>query len=44
MRLVGYVRASTSDQQITLEAQAEKIRAMAIVKGFPLSEIITDSG
>lgn len=44
MRLIGYVRASTSDQQITLEAQAEKIRAMAIVKGFPISEIITDSG
>lgn len=44
MKLVGYVRGSTSDQQITLEAQATKIRAMAEVKGFPLIEIIVDSG
>ena len=44
MRLVGYIRASTSDQQITLAAQATKIRAMAEVKGFPLIDVIVDSG
>ena len=44
MRLIGYVRASTGGQQITLEAQEAKIRAMATVKGFPLVDVIVDAG
>lgn len=47
MRLIGYVRVSSdkqADSGASLEAQAEKITAMAVVKGFPLIEIITDAG
>lgn len=44
MRIVGYTRASTGKQDITLESQAEKARAMATVKGFPLLDVITDAG
>jgi site-specific DNA recombinase len=44
---VGYVRVSTDKQAergISLEAQAEKIRAMALVQDTDLSEIIVESG
>jgi DNA invertase Pin-like site-specific DNA recombinase len=47
MKTVGYVRVSTDKQPergISLEAQAEKIRAMALVQGAELSEIIVESG
>jgi DNA invertase Pin-like site-specific DNA recombinase len=47
MKTVGYVRVSTDKQAergISLEAQAEKIRAMALVQGAELSEIIVESG
>jgi site-specific DNA recombinase len=47
LRTVGYVRVSTDKQAergISLEAQAEKIRAMALVQGAELSEIIVESG
>src|ERR1700674_4886930 len=47
MTTVGYVRVSTDKQAergISLEAQAEKIRAMALVQGSELSEIIVESG
>src|SRR6202045_2898061 len=47
MRTVGYVSVSTDKQAergISLEAQAEKIRAMALVQGAELSEIIVESG
>jgi site-specific DNA recombinase len=47
MTTVGYVRVSTDKQAergISLEAQAEKIRAMALVQGAELSEIIVESG
>src|SRR6266567_1957004 len=47
MKTVGYVRVSTDKQAergISLEAQAEKIRAMAVVQGAELSEIIVESG
>jgi site-specific DNA recombinase len=47
MKTVGYVRVSTERQAergISLEAQAEKIRAMALVQGTELSEIIIESG
>src|SRR5216683_3228215 len=47
MKTVGYVRVSTDKQAergISLEVQAEKIRAMALVQGAELSEIIVESG
>jgi DNA invertase Pin-like site-specific DNA recombinase len=44
MRIVGYIRASTADQKITLEAQRAKIEAMAVVKGETIQEFIIDSG
>src|SRR5271155_1264109 len=47
MKTVGYVRVSTdkqADRGVSLEAQAEKIRAMALVQGAQLDEIIVESG
>ena len=44
---VGYVRVSTEKQAdvgISLEAQTEKIQAMAVVQGLELSEVIIDAG
>jgi len=47
MKAIGYVRVSTEKQAdlgISLEAQTEKIRAMAVVQGVELLEIIFDAG
>jgi len=47
MKTVGYVRVSTDRQAergVSLEAQAEKIRAMAVVHSVALAEIIVDGG
>ncbi len=47
MKAVGYVRVSTdkqADRGISLDAQAEKIRAMAVVHDAELLEIIVDGG
>jgi DNA invertase Pin-like site-specific DNA recombinase len=47
MKTVGYVRVSTDKQAvrgISLEAQAEKIRAMAVVHNAELIDIIVDGG
>jgi len=47
MKTFGYVRVSTDKQAengVSLDAQAEKIRAMALVQGAELSEIIVESG
>src|SRR3984885_13702491 len=47
MKTIGYVRVSTDKQAehgVSLEAQAEKIRAMALVQGAQLAEIIVESG
>src|SRR5580658_795207 len=47
MTTIGYVRVST-DKQVergcSLEAQAQKIRAMALVQSAELSDIIVESG
>src|SRR5580658_8498859 len=47
MTTIGYVRVST-DKQVergcSLEAQAQKIRAMALVQSADLSDIIVESG
>jgi DNA invertase Pin-like site-specific DNA recombinase len=47
MKALGYVRVSTdkqAEQGVSLEAQAEKIRAMAVVHSVTLAEIIVDGG
>ena len=47
MKTVGYVRVSTdkqADHGVSLEAQAEKIRAMAVVHSSELLDIIVDGG
>jgi site-specific DNA recombinase len=47
MKAVGYVRVSLDKQVeegISLESQAEKIRAYCLVKDWTLTEIITDEG
>lgn len=41
---IGYVRASTTDQALTLAMQAEKIRAYCALRGLELMEIIEDMG
>lgn len=47
MKAIGYIRVSTDKQAdfgVSLEAQAEKVRAMAVVQGAELMEVITDAG
>ncbi len=47
MKALGYVRVSTdkqADRGVSLEAQAEKIRAMAVVHNAEMTEIIVDGG
>jgi site-specific DNA recombinase len=47
MIAIGYVRVSTdkqADRGVSLEAQADKIRAMAVVHGAELIDIIVDGG
>jgi site-specific DNA recombinase len=43
MKAIGYVRVSTDKQGISLEAQAEKIKAMALVQGTELIDTIVES-
>jgi site-specific DNA recombinase len=46
MKTVGYIRVSTdkqADRGVSLDAQAEKIRAMAVVQGGELIDIIVDA-
>jgi DNA invertase Pin-like site-specific DNA recombinase len=40
---LGYVRTSTTRQELSLGAQEDKIRAMAVVKGIALSEVIIET-
>src|SRR5262245_51140290 len=47
MRAVAYVRVSTEKQAdfgVSLEAQTQKVRAMAVVQGAEIVDIITDAG
>jgi site-specific DNA recombinase len=47
MTAIGYVRVSTdqqADRGVSLEAQAEKIRAMAVVHNAHLLDILVDGG
>ncbi|OAI39570.1 hypothetical protein AYO40_01010 [Planctomycetaceae bacterium SCGC AG-212-D15] len=44
MRVVGYIRASTSDQQLTLVAQGEKIRAYCGLYDLELADVVVGSG
>lgn len=47
MRAIGYIRVSTdkqADTGLSLQAQREKLRAMAVVHGTELADIIVDAG
>lgn len=47
LKAVGYTRVSTdkqADRGVSLEAQLEKIRAMAVVQGAAVVDVITDAG
>ena len=47
MKAIAYVRVSTEKQAdfgVSLEAQSEKVRAMAVVQGAELAEVIIDAG
>src|SRR5579863_10634189 len=47
MKTVGYVRVSTDRQAdfgVSIEAQEAKIRAMSVVRGGDLDEVIVDGG
>jgi site-specific DNA recombinase len=47
MKAIGYVRVSTEKQAdfgVSLEAQSEKVRAMAVVQDAELVEVIIDAG
>ena len=47
MKAIGYVRVSTdkqADRGVSLDAQAEKIRAMAVVHNAELLDLIVDGG
>jgi site-specific DNA recombinase len=47
MKAIGYARVSTDKQAdggVSLEAQQEKIRAMAVVQGAALQDLIVDAG
>lgn len=47
MRAIGYVRVSTEKQAdvgVSLEAQTAKIRAMAVVQGAELVDVLIDAG
>jgi site-specific DNA recombinase len=47
MKAIGYVRVSTDKQAdfgVSLEAQTAKIRAMAVVQGTELVDVLVDAG
>lgn len=47
MRAIGYARVSTDKQAdfgVSLEAQTEKVKAMAVVQGAELVDMIVDAG
>jgi site-specific DNA recombinase len=47
IRAIGYVRVSTEEQAregLSIEAQEERIRALAKAKGWQLTDIISDAG
>jgi len=47
MKALAYIRVSTDKQAdlgVSLEAQGEKVRAMAVVQGVELCEVIIDAG
>jgi len=43
LKAIGYTRVSTDKQGISLEAQLEKIQAMAVVQGAEVLEVIQDA-
>ncbi|NLH76579.1 MAG: recombinase family protein [Acidobacteria bacterium] len=47
IRAMGYLRVSTEEQArqgVSIDAQEERIQALAAAKGWSLAEIIRDAG
>ena len=47
MKAIGYVRVSTdqqADRGVSLQAQSERVRAMATVQGADLLDVVVDGG
>lgn len=44
LRVLGYVRASTAEQEITLDAQRSRIRAWADLNGAEVVDVVEDAG
>ena len=47
IQAIGYIRVSTdqqADRGVSLDAQRERVRAMAVVQGAALLDIIVDGG
>lgn len=44
LKCIGYIRTSTDRQELSLEAQEQKVRAMAAIKDAVLMEVIIDEG
>src|SRR5262249_17005851 len=47
MQAIGYIRVSTDQQSergVALEAQRERVRAMAVVQGADLIDVVVDGG
>ena len=44
LRVIGYVRASTDDQALTLEVQRGRVAAYCVAQGLDLVELIEDAG
>jgi DNA invertase Pin-like site-specific DNA recombinase len=44
LKAIGYIRASTQEQEITLAMQAEKLRAYCALRGLELAEVVEDAG
>ena len=44
LRAVAYCRVSTDRQEISIEAQQDQVRAMAVLKGVDLLDVIVDDG
>jgi DNA invertase Pin-like site-specific DNA recombinase len=47
MKAIGYIRVSTdqqADRGVSLDAQRERVRAMAVVQGAELLDVIVDGG
>jgi DNA invertase Pin-like site-specific DNA recombinase len=43
-QFIAYIRGSTDDQEITIEAQRDRVRAFALANDLPLARVVEDKG